>query len=187
MDEKEELVYCEICEYGNSYYFDEYDADAWCDKENDAFDLTPIKCKDFKFKQKFKGRYGDNIVDNLVDKEEEYSFNNDNEDKLYDEMVDLLNKQDKEIKKLKEKLTESEKTVQKLFDDITDLSKHLSSGQFSFTYTNNLEEFNQDELILDDNHTHMELEDGKLNIIVFPPDSTPIRISYIVAGKYFVR
>lgn len=40
---------CEECIHCKSYYFDEYDADTWCELEKPYFTtFKEIKCKDFK-------------------------------------------------------------------------------------------------------------------------------------------
>ena len=60
MSEKE-LVNCMECEYGHSYCFDEYDSDAWCDKEKEEFEVLGLtKCEDYKPKTKPTEKPSDN-------------------------------------------------------------------------------------------------------------------------------
>ena len=178
MSEKEELVYCDMCEYGNSYSFDEYDADAWCDKEKDEFDIiTPVKCDDYIPKRKFKGRYGYDISDNFVDKEGEYSFNDEDTDYLVEDVIDLLNKQDEEIKELKYNNT-------KLLEYVKEINRHLNDNEFEFKATENRMELFKDELYVKDTHTRIEMIKGRrLKITLYPPKQPPISFCYYITGK----
>jgi len=173
MSEKEKLVYCDMCEYGNSYSFDEFDADAWCDKGNDAFDVnTRVKCDDYKPKMKFKGRYGYDIADNFVDKKGEHSFNNEHPDDMMDEWIDLLNEQEEKIKQLEKELLE--------------INKHLYDNEFEFTVTENRVELFKDELYIKDAHTRVEMIKGRrLKITVYPPNHPPMSFCYHITGKTF--
>ena len=177
MTEKEELVYCEICEYGNMYCYDEFDADAWCDKENDAFDVNaPIKCKDYLPKRNFKGRYGYDVTDNFVDKKGDHIFDNENPCNMNDEWMDLLNEQDDEIEALKKQ----NKELKEYIREVT----RLKDDEFTFTVTENKMELFKDKLYIKDAHTTVEMIKGRmLKITVYPPRHAPMIFCYHITGK----
>lgn len=195
---------CESCEYFESYYFDEYDSEAYCTK-NDNDDthggklslFEPVDCEDFKYARRFKRRFGYDISDNFVDKKDEYTFDN-SSDEFMDSIVDTLNKQDEIIQNLKHDLRTMRKKKEyaetqknKYFDTIVDLRKKLEGDKkdfFEFESTVSFDDSTADELHIRDKHTKVHLVDGnQLHILVFTPDcAEPFEFCYYVHGKNLI-
>ena len=74
----------------------------------------------------------------------------------------------------------------KLLNELSEENKKLTD--FSFRYTENRNEFNKDELQVEDAHTKINLKNGKLAIKVFVPETNDwFTFNYIVTGRKLMR
>lgn len=70
----------------------------------------------------------------------------------------------------------------KLLNELSEENKRLTD--FSFRYTENYSEFNKDKLEVEDIHTKINLNNGKLAIKVFVPETNDwFTFNYIVTGR----
>ena len=102
---------------------------------------------------------------------------------LGEDVVRLLNEQDKKNIEVSTKYSQLEKENEKLKKEL----KNIESS-FEFSCTENYTEFNKDKLIVKDTHTKIHLDDGKLFIEIYIPQINGFyRFKYTIIGKNLMR
>lgn len=100
---------------------------------------------------------------NLIFKDDGREFFNSVDCLKDNEIVDLLNEQDAEIKQLEKELSQIKET-------------------FQFTIAQNYTEDNKDEIHIKDSYTEIYIKNGRLCLKIYPPNTEPYDFYYRVAG-----